>query len=273
MFQIQALTLKINANDTKSTTTLKAKEAELAKASQEAQTAKAANQATLTKLNATTKRAFELEASLKALQTERDSLKTSIDQLKSAESQSGAKSKEEVESLKKSLEARTAALAKKTEFAEGLKVNFNKLKTLGRSYKLKSEALEKEVAEKAATIAKLEEELKAAKESSAQGAAAAPAAASDLDEKLAEAESLVEQSAIKISELCEKLEALESENKKIKETSKEKEERAKSVLVTLKVKLNESNAEKQKQASELKLLRESGQSGSVATEIKDLRSG
>jgi len=252
---------------------LKAKEAELAKASQEAQTAKAANQATLAKLNLTTKRVTELEASLKAVQTERDSLKTSVDQLKSAETQSGAKIKEEIESLKKNLEAQTAALAQKTEFAEGLKVNLNKLRNLGRNFKVKSEALEKEVAEKTAAIAKLQEEVKAAKESSVSKGAASTPATSELDEKLSEAELLVEESAKKIGELCEKVENLENENKKIKETFKEKEDRAKSVLMALKVKLNESKTENQKLAADLKLLQESGQAGSVATEIKDLRSG
>ena len=269
------MTAKINANDAKSIAALKAKEAELAKASQEAQTAKAANQTSLAKFNAIAKRVADLEASLKAIQTERDSLKASVEQLRSAESQSGAKNKEEIESLKKNLEAQTAALNKKTEFAEGLRININKLKNLGRNFKVKSETLEKEVAEKAATIAKLEEELKAAKESSSKGAVAAAAtpAASDLEEKLSEAESLVEQSAIKITELYEKLEALEADNKKIKDTSKEKEDRAKSVLVALKVKLNESKTENQKLAADLKLLQESGQSGSLASEIKDLRSG
>jgi hypothetical protein len=73
--------------------------------------------------------------------------------------------------------------------------------------------------------------------------------------------------------LEEKLEALEGENKKLKESAKEKEERTKSLLVSLKEKLIEAKRESNRQASELKALQDSAAPGSMAAKIKNLRSG
>jgi hypothetical protein len=66
------------------------------------------------------------------------------------------------------------------------------LKILGRTLKTKGDKLEKEVTEKNATIAKLAEEINALK-----AAASKPVSGNvqGLDDKLAEAEALVEQSA------------------------------------------------------------------------------
>jgi hypothetical protein len=77
---------------------------------------------------------------------------------------------------------------------------------VGRTYKEKFEKKEGEVTEKDDTIAKLEAELKKARETSAQSQVATPtstgaattgeAAGSTNDEKLAEAEALVSSSCI-----------------------------------------------------------------------------
>ena len=84
-----------------------------------------------------------------------------------------------------------------------------KLRNLGRNFKTKSESLEKEVAEKNAAIVKLDEELKKALEVKAE----ASGANTDTDVKLAEAESLVEESTHRMLELEEKIEALQEENR------------------------------------------------------------
>ena len=87
-----------------------------------------------------------------------------------------------------------------------------KVRILGRNFRLKSDSLEKEVAEKNAAIVKLAEELKKVQELQTQAKPEA-SGATPLDDKLAEAENLVEQSANRIFELEGKMEALQEENR------------------------------------------------------------
>jgi chromosome segregation ATPase len=221
---------KINTNEAKWTATLKTKEAELAKVAQEAQAAKSANQATIGKLNLTIKRVGELEATNKQLQIEKEAIKSSLDQMKTAET----KNRDEIETLKKNIEAQTAACVEKDKQVDHWKTQCNKLKMLGRTLKTKNDSYEKEMAEKNEAMAKLNDELQKLKDAKkGEETEAARASSGSPDEKLAEAISLLEQSEKRISELEDKIVAVENENKKVKETSKEKEERAKSLFTTL----------------------------------------
>jgi chromosome segregation ATPase len=215
---------KINTNEAKWTATLKTKEAELAKVAQEAQAAKSANQATIGKLNLTIKRVGELEATNKQLQIEKEAIKSSLDQMKTAETQFGAKNRDEIETL-------TAACVAKDKQVEIWKTQCSKLKMLGRTLKTKNDSYEKEMAEKTEAMAKLNDELQKLKDAKkGEETEAARASSGSPDEKLAEAISLLEQSEKRISELEDKIVAVENENKKVKETSKENLDRTKTVL-------------------------------------------
>jgi len=222
---------KINTNEAKWTAALKTKEAELAKVAQEAQAAKNANQASIGKLNLTIKRVGELEATNKQLQIEKEAIKSSLDQMKTAETQFGAKNRDEIETLKKNIEDKTAACVKKDTQVDHWKTQCNKLKMLGRTLKTKNDSYEKEMAEKNEAMAKLNDELQKLKDAKkGEETEAARASSGSPDEKLAEAISLLEQSEKRISELEDKIVAVENENKKVKETSKENLDRTKTVL-------------------------------------------
>ena len=108
---------------------MKAKEAELTKATQEAQLAKNANQAKMERLNLITKKVTELEAANKQAWSEKETLKTSVEQLKSAETQASAKSKAEAETLQKSLQDKVDQL---NTIIKSLKEQNNKLRALGK---------------------------------------------------------------------------------------------------------------------------------------------
>ena len=85
-------------------------------------------------------------------------MKASVDQLKSDESQAGAKTKEELEALQKSLEAKNSEISQKNAV-------MIKIKAIAREFRTKNETLTKEIEAKNAAIANLEEEVKKLKES------------------------------------------------------------------------------------------------------------
>jgi chromosome segregation ATPase len=137
----------------------------------------------------------ELESTVKTLTAERDAAKSQLER----DAQAGAKNQAEVEALSKTLAEKTAqiqtleeSIKEKETVISSSKVQINKLKTLGRTYKEKFEKTEEEVAEKAAALAKVEEELKKARENPVQaGSSEAAETGSIGDDKLAEAELLV----------------------------------------------------------------------------------
>ena len=168
------------------------------------------------RLNGFTKKITELESSLKAVQAERDTAKSELDvakaELEKATAQAGAKNQEELENLNKTLAEKTAkiqaleaAIKEKEGVVRSLTVSTNKVKAVGRSFKERFEKNEAELAEKTAALAKVEEELKKARENVTSSQVTADAETGSVvsasDEKLSEAELLVRISII----LCQVL--------------------------------------------------------------------
>ena len=168
------------------------------------------------RLNGFTKKITELESSLKAVQAERDTAKSELDvakaELEKATAQAGAKNQAELENLNKTLAEKTAkiqaleaAIKEKEGVVRSLTVSTNKVKAVGRSFKERFEKNEAELAEKTAALAKVEEELKKARENVTSSQVTADAETGSVvsasDEKLSEAELLVRISII----LCQVL--------------------------------------------------------------------
>ena len=153
------------------------------------------------RLNLQTKKVGDLEGANKSLTNERDVARVEAERLKT-ELETAAKYAAEKSARVQALED---AIQEKEATLITLRTNVTKLRNAGRNYKEKFEAKEKELADKVALMAKLDEELKKLKESPAAVGAAvalAPASAgadaaetgsvaSTGDDKLAEAELLV----------------------------------------------------------------------------------
>ena len=169
-----------------------------------------------TRLNGFNKKIIDLESNLKTVQAERDTAKSERDiakaELEKASAQAGAKNQAELETLSKTLAEKTAkiqaleaAIKDKEGVVRSLTVSTNKVKAVGRSFKEKFEKNEAELAEKTAALAKVEEELKKARENETSSQATADAETGSVisasDEKLSEAELLVRMSVI----LCQVL--------------------------------------------------------------------
>ena len=144
------------------------------------------------------KKVGDLENNVKTLTAERDSAKNELERART-EAQAGAKNQVEIEDLSKKLAEKAAkiqaleeSITEKETVINSSKIQINKLKTLGRTYKEKFETNEKELAEKTAALAKVEEELKKVRENPVQTGSSEAAETGSLgDDKLAEAEQLV----------------------------------------------------------------------------------
>jgi len=170
------------------------------------------------------------------------------------ESQKSVQEKEdEAEKLKKEVGEKDAELAKN-------KSMLMQLKKIGRNFREKAEAAEKNVSDLTEEKKKVEEELSKIK---AEGNAEGSASNSD---ELEEAQNLLEASQVRLGELEAQNEELKKEKEDLAKASEEKETRAKNVLKNARAKIQKVEEEKKELKESLEQLSTGG-----STEEQDLR--
>jgi hypothetical protein len=251
------------------------------------QNAKTTNQQVGVRVTNINKKMVEVEAAKVVLAQERDSVIAQLDMLRVAHQ---AQVDVIVQKSLKESEAAKNDLETKDKTIDTNKEQLQKLRVLGRNLKSKNDVMLTEVAKLKEDQAKVEEELKVA--NLAVEAAQAATAAINLnqlntpipcssdqssadDTKLAEAESLLEQSIAQIAELEAKVEELtkvkvELEAAKVKlDDQTKKRERAKQILVKAKSQMTSVTKEKDdlaKQVEELKSIK--GLGGPTPANVK-----
>ena len=200
----------------------------------------------------------ELASVKRNLETSKASFSGKIQELEKAKEVTRVKTIEEITNIKRDFETNKASLTAKTQELEKLKedtkiktINLNKVKALGRNLQEKNKMNEKEIATLKEQLQAKEDENKKIITASKAPTAVSDEAGSTEPRKPNEAESLIEQSMTKISELEEERNEVTEEKNRLLEKQKEmdeeyeklldkcnkaeqKEQRAMGVLVTAK---------------------------------------